>query len=62
MTTETEALRERFEWAFQLFEPSRIRIAWIAYQQGYAAATAETADTSDGRWRALVKLANGDIK
>ena len=53
MTTNTEALRERFEWAFQIFEPSRndvgdytdriVRVAWIAYQAGHAAAKAETA-------------------
>ena len=53
MTTDTEALRAQFEWAFQLFEPSRndvgdytdriVRVAWIAYQLGYAAAKAETA-------------------
>lgn len=53
MTTDAEALRAKFEWDFQIFEPSRndvgdytdrvVRVAWIAYQQGYAAAKAETA-------------------
>ena len=55
MTTDTEALRERFEGAFQVFDLSRnvngagdymdrvVRVAWIAYQQGHAAAKAETA-------------------
>ena len=55
MTTDTEALRERFEGAFQVFDLSRnvngagdymdrvVRVAWIAFQAGYAAAKAETA-------------------
>ena len=55
MTTDTETLRERFELAFQVFDLSRnvngagdyadrvVRVAWIAYQAGHAAAKAETA-------------------
>ena len=56
MTTETEALRAQFELDFQIFDPSRndvgdytdrvVRVAWIAYQQGHAAAKAATAETS----------------
>ena len=55
MTNDTEALRERFEGAFQVFDLSRnvngagdymdrvVRVAWIAFQAGHAAAKAETA-------------------
>ena len=53
LTPETKALREQFKRTFQLFDPSRYdldddtermaRVAWIAYQQGHAAAKAEIA-------------------
>ena len=55
MTTDTEALRAKFEGAFQVFDLSRnvngagdymdrvVRVAWIAFQAGHAAAKAEIA-------------------
>lgn len=54
MTTDTEALRAQFELKFQLVAPSRndagdytdraVHVAWLAYQEGHAAAKAETAE------------------
>ena len=60
MTTDTEALRAQFERQCRGLDLSRNEdgvytdefayVAWIHYQEGYAAAKAETADPVVGRW------------
>ena len=60
MTTNTEALRAKFERQCRGLDLSRneagvytdesVYVAWIHYREGYAAAKAETAAPTVGRW------------
>ena len=60
MTTDTEALRAKYERQCRGLDLSRnedgvytdefVYVAWIHYREGHAAAKAETADPVVGRW------------